>query len=213
MNIFNSNQNSIKKSNKIGYLRGPFTEALLIIEIQPHNSTIAGRLFLQHSWVGNIDGEFQRFFLWSSDEGLAIFQMGSELFIDATPHTFVQCLIVMSFAPSINLFAPCVWTLMSRRNEYLYCELLHAIIVQLKCVVFYFEKALLNSVKYPFSRSIEDDQINEKLQEIQSLKGLTYPNWLNLGNISVEYGLRNIRLVYGKTNDKQKTSTRAQTIV
>ncbi|KAF0987332.1 hypothetical protein HZS_4490 [Henneguya salminicola] len=120
----------------------------------------------------------------------------------------------MSFDPSTNLFVPCVWALMSRRNEYLYCELIHAIIAKLKyvwspkSVVVDFEKALLNSVKYPFPESkiigfyfnmrqaisrrmkkdgipdneaqialnmmrsllsIEDDQINEKLQEIQNL--------------------------------------------
>ncbi|KAF0987063.1 hypothetical protein HZS_6256 [Henneguya salminicola] len=194
--------------NRIGYLRGPSTKALLITEIQPHNSTIAGRLFLQCSWRGNVDGEFQRFVMWSSDEVLAIFWMGSELFIDTTfrvtPHLFGQCLIVMSFDP------PQIFLLL----------LLHAIIVQFKCVVFkkcgsrFLERAL-NSVKYQFPKSkrigcyfsirqaifrkmkkdgipddeaqielnmmcslpsIEDDQINEKLQEIQNLKGLTNQN-------------------------------------
>ncbi|KAF0991786.1 hypothetical protein HZS_5900 [Henneguya salminicola] len=36
----------------------------------------------------------------------------------------------MNFNPFTNLFVPCVWALMSRRNEYLYCERLHAIIIQ-----------------------------------------------------------------------------------
>ncbi|KAF0991568.1 hypothetical protein HZS_1781 [Henneguya salminicola] len=107
----------------IRYLRGPSTLALLTIEIQPHNFTIAKRPFLHRSWVGKIYGEFQRFFMWSSDEGLAILRMRSELFTDktfrVTPHPFVRCLIVMSFDPSKNLFFPCVWPLMSRRNEYL----------------------------------------------------------------------------------------------
>ncbi|KAF0989534.1 hypothetical protein HZS_960 [Henneguya salminicola] len=120
--------------NRIGYLRGPSTEAVLTIEILPHNSTIAGRPFLQRLWAWNIDGEFQRFLMWSLDEGLTILWVGSELFNDAAPHIFVQCLVVMSFDASTNLFVPCVWALMSRRNEYLYCELLHAIIVQLKYV-------------------------------------------------------------------------------
>ncbi|KAF0989626.1 hypothetical protein HZS_3539 [Henneguya salminicola] len=202
--------------NRIGYLTGPSTEALLTIEIQPHNSTIAERPFLQRSWVGKIYGEFQFFFMWSSDEGLAILRMGSELFVDATfrvtPHSFAQCLIVINFDHSTNFFVPCVWALMSRSNEYLYCELLHAIISQ-KSVVFDFEKALLNSVKYQFPKSkiigyyfhmrraiflrmkkygipdeaqialnikynaIDDDQIDEKFQEIENLKGLTPKNW------------------------------------
>ncbi|KAF0992509.1 hypothetical protein HZS_6796 [Henneguya salminicola] len=139
--------------NRIGYLRGPSTEALLTIEIQPHNSTIAGRRFLQRSLAVNIDGEFQRFLMLSSEEGLAILRIESELFIDATfrvtPPPFLQCLIVMSFNLSPNLFVPCV---------------------------------------------------------------LLTKTGLNLGNISPEYGLRNIRLGYGKTNDKQKSSARAQTI-
>ncbi|KAF0992675.1 hypothetical protein HZS_7101 [Henneguya salminicola] len=150
--------------------------------------------------------------MWPLDEGLAILRMGSELFIDATFHPFAQCLIVMSFDLSTDLFVPCVLALMSRRN--LYCELLRAIIFQLKyvwspkSVVVDFEKALLNSVKYQFPKSKiigcyfhmrqgifrrmkknvipddetqialdrmrsllsnEDDQINEKLQEIQNL--------------------------------------------
>ncbi|KAF0985952.1 hypothetical protein HZS_6267 [Henneguya salminicola] len=48
---------------------------------------------------------------------------------------------------------------MSRRNEYLYCKLLHAIIVQLKYVrsqqilVVNFEKALFNSIKFQFYKS------------------------------------------------------------
>ncbi|KAF0987928.1 hypothetical protein HZS_638 [Henneguya salminicola] len=37
------------------------------------------------------------------------------------------------------------------------------------------------------------------------LKALLAKTGLNFGNISVEYGLRNIRLVYRKTNKKQKT--------
>ncbi|KAF0991818.1 hypothetical protein HZS_6532 [Henneguya salminicola] len=59
-------------------------------------------LFCSIRWAGNIDGEFQRFLM-----GSAILRMGSELFIDATSCPFVQCLIVMSFDSSKNLFAPC----------------------------------------------------------------------------------------------------------
>ncbi|KAF0989093.1 hypothetical protein HZS_3615 [Henneguya salminicola] len=107
--------------NRIGYLRGPSTETLLTSEIQPRNFTFTGRPFLQRSWTWNIDGEFQRFLMWSSNEGLAIFRV--------TPHSFFQCLVVMSCDPSTNLLFPCVWALMSRRNEYLYYELFDAIIV------------------------------------------------------------------------------------
>ncbi|KAF0987352.1 hypothetical protein HZS_1365 [Henneguya salminicola] len=105
----------------------------------------------QCSGARNIDGESQRFFMWSSDEGLAVLRTGSELFINATfrvtPHPFVQYLFVMSFDASTNLFVPCVRALMSRINEYLYCELLHSIIFQLKY------NSLLNSVKYQFPKS------------------------------------------------------------
>ncbi|KAF0990406.1 hypothetical protein HZS_8039 [Henneguya salminicola] len=99
--------------NRIGYQRGQSIEALLAIEIELHNSTITGRSFLKPSVTGKIDGELQHFLMRSSDEGLAILMIGSELFIDATfgvtPHPFVQCLIVMSFDPSTNLLVSCVW--------------------------------------------------------------------------------------------------------
>ncbi|KAF0989535.1 hypothetical protein HZS_961 [Henneguya salminicola] len=45
------------------------------------------------------------------------------------------------------------------------------------------------------------------------LKALLTKTGVNFWNISAEYGFRNIRLVYGKTNNIQKTSTRAPTIV
>ncbi|KAF0986273.1 hypothetical protein HZS_3823 [Henneguya salminicola] len=122
--------------NRMGYLRSPSIESLLTIEIQQHNSTIAGRSFLPRSRAGKIDGKFQYFLMGSQDEGISILLMGSEKFIDATfrwtPHSFVQGLTVMSFDPSTNLFVPCIWELMSRKNEYLHCDLLYAIIVQLK---------------------------------------------------------------------------------
>ncbi|KAF0986451.1 hypothetical protein HZS_4020 [Henneguya salminicola] len=60
----------------IGYLRAPSTKVQFTIEIQPHNSTIAGRLFLQRSKAGNIDGEFQRFLMWSSEKGFGDFADG-----------------------------------------------------------------------------------------------------------------------------------------
>ncbi|KAF0987550.1 LOW QUALITY PROTEIN: hypothetical protein HZS_7147 [Henneguya salminicola] len=59
--------------------------------------------------------------------------------------------------------------------------------------------------------SIEADQINEKLQEIQNLKGLNHQNWPRFWEYFSRYSLSNIRLVDGKTNDKQKTSTHTQT--
>ncbi|KAF0988105.1 hypothetical protein HZS_7035 [Henneguya salminicola] len=168
--------------NRIKYLRGPYTEAILAVKIQTHHSTIPGRLFLQRSWAGNIDGEFQRILMWSSDEDLTILWMGRELFIDATfrvtPHPFVQCLIVCAFPPT-NFFVLCAWALMSRRNEYLYCQLFHAIIFQLKYV--WSPKSVNEKDGIPDDEaqialnmmcslpSIEDDQINGKLEKIQNL--------------------------------------------
>jgi hypothetical protein len=101
--------------------------------------------------------------MWTSDEALSILRMDTQIFVDATfrvtPAPFSQCLIIMAFDPSTNLYVPCVWALMTAKCEYLYCEVLHSVIVALKyhwspkVVVVDFEKALLNSIKYQFPKS------------------------------------------------------------
>ncbi|KAF0991785.1 hypothetical protein HZS_5899, partial [Henneguya salminicola] len=47
--------------NRIGYLRGPSKEALLTFKIQPHNSSIAGRPFLQRRRHGTSTANFNAF--------------------------------------------------------------------------------------------------------------------------------------------------------
>ena len=112
---------------------------------------------------GIFGSRFGRFAVWSSDEGLAILRTGSQVFIDATfhvtPHPFAQCLIVMAHDTSTNVHVPCAWALMSGRDEFLYCEVLHVLVVALdyhwspRAVVVDFEKALVRAVQYQFPES------------------------------------------------------------
>ncbi|KAF1740186.1 hypothetical protein MXB_5 [Myxobolus squamalis] len=87
--------------------------------------------------------------------------MESSVFIDTTfrvtPAPLLQFMIIMGFDPTSNVSVPCVWIMMSANHEYLYCKVLHSIIVSLKyrwspkLVVVDFKKALLNSVRYQFT--------------------------------------------------------------
>ena len=118
---------------------------------------------MQRFWSGTVDSVYHKFVLWVSDEALSVLRIDSTIFIDATfrvtPAPFAQCLIVMNHDPTTNIFVPCAWALMTGKNETLYCEVLHALLVLLKyrwepkVAVADFEQALLNSVKYQFPRS------------------------------------------------------------
>ncbi|KAF1741291.1 hypothetical protein MXB_3143, partial [Myxobolus squamalis] len=62
--------------------------------------------------------------------------MESSVFIDATfrvtPASLLQFMIIMGFDPTSNVYVLCVWAMMSAKEKYLYCEVLHSIIVSLK---------------------------------------------------------------------------------
>jgi hypothetical protein len=65
----------------------------------------------------------------------------------------------MALDKGTNLYVPCAWSLMTGKSEYLYCVLLHEMVMQLKyqwapsiCVVD-FEQALVSMVKYEFNNS------------------------------------------------------------
>jgi hypothetical protein len=146
--------------DKIRHARGTTVAKSVAIETVPYCATLDGTTFLRRSWYGDIGGVYHRFALWASDEALAILRMDSQIFVDATfrvtPSPFSQCLIVMSHDPSTFLYVPCVWALMTSKDEYLYCSVLHEIIVLLKyrwepkIIVIDFERALLNTIKYQF---------------------------------------------------------------
>lgn len=148
---------------QIRSLRGPTTESLSGLEREPLSQTLSGGPFLRRLWFGDVDGEYNRFYLWTSDEALAVLRTEGQIFIDATfrvtPAPFCQCLVIMALDAATNTYVPCVWSLMTSRNEYLYCEILHAVVVLLKykwnpsAVTVDFEAALINAVKYQFPQS------------------------------------------------------------
>ncbi|KAF1744214.1 hypothetical protein MXB_1852, partial [Myxobolus squamalis] len=92
----------------------------------------------------------------ASNKGLVVLRMKSSVFIDVTfrvtPSPFLQCIIIMGFDPNSNVYG-----LMSTKDEYLYCEVVHSIIISLKyrlslkLVLMDFEKALLNAIRYQFT--------------------------------------------------------------
>ncbi|KAF1740155.1 hypothetical protein MXB_1910, partial [Myxobolus squamalis] len=72
-----------------------------------------------------------------SNKGFSVLRMESSAFIDATfrvtSASFLQCMIIMGFDPTSNVYVPCVWALISPKYEYLYCEDLHISLVAKAC--------------------------------------------------------------------------------
>ncbi|KAF0992254.1 hypothetical protein HZS_2406 [Henneguya salminicola] len=126
-----------------------------------------------------------------------ILRRGRELFIAATfretPYPFVQRLLVMSFDSSTNLY---VWSpksvvadsekapLNSVKYQFpkskligCYFHMRQAIFRRTKKDGISGDEAQIALNMMRLLSSIEGDQINEKLQEIQNLKGLTHQTW------------------------------------
>ncbi|KAF1739933.1 hypothetical protein MXB_2521 [Myxobolus squamalis] len=115
------------------------------VKLEPYSNTIAETIFLQRFWHGDFDGVHHHLATWSSDFGLSILRM--EIFcVDATfritPSLLYQCLIIIAFDPTTNIFIPGIW----------YCTLI--VLLKYKrdptVVVVGFEKALLKAVGYQF---------------------------------------------------------------
>ena len=85
--------------SRVRTLRGTSgLDSFLAIEQPPYSDTVDGLPMLQRHWYGRIDGKFQRFVIWTTDECLSYLRYDGHVFIDATfkvvPHPFSQCLIV-----------------------------------------------------------------------------------------------------------------------
>lgn len=122
-----------------------------------------GQPFFRRYWVGDIHGQQQRILIWVTNESLALMRYNTHTFIDGTfkitPHPFYQCVIVMAYDCGTQLYVPCAFSLVSAKNEYIYCELFHQLIMLMeynwmpRIVTTDFEKALICAVKQEFPES------------------------------------------------------------
>ena len=116
--------------------------------------------FLQSSRKFMVGGSAQEIAIWSSPEGKAVLRQNFLVLIDATfritPHPFSQCVVVMALDRSTDTYVPCVWALMSSKNETMYWLLLQDIASILdwrwrpEIIVTDFEKSLVAAVKAQF---------------------------------------------------------------
>lgn len=150
---------------KIQKIRGQnLVKDIYQISMPPH-STLTNRLpMLRRHWFGDIDGVYHQTLIWTTDECLTLLRYNGPAFIDATfritPAPFMQCLIIMVYDIGTQLYIPCVYALTTTKNEYMYCTILHEIVVLSKymwmpsSIVVDFEQALINACKYEFKESI-----------------------------------------------------------
>jgi hypothetical protein len=150
-------------ASTIRELRSPSGRNISIIETPAEMETADGTPFLRRHWFGEVHGVYERLALWTSSTGLSVLRGEGHIFLDGTfraaPPPFKQCVIIVAFDAATNLFIPCVWALLTSKSEYLYCCLLHELIVLLEyrwmpklCTVD-FEKGLINAVQHEFSQS------------------------------------------------------------
>ncbi|KII63466.1 hypothetical protein RF11_02276 [Thelohanellus kitauei] len=96
-----------------------------------------GRPFMRRYWCGDVHGEYHQILIWIPDDFLCLLKYNGHVFIDATfrtvPYPFSQCVIVMAHDAGTNEYVPCAFCLLTGRNEYLYCNMLHEIIKSFYC--------------------------------------------------------------------------------
>ncbi|KAF0990277.1 hypothetical protein HZS_8003 [Henneguya salminicola] len=122
-----------------------------------------GQPFFRPYWVGDIYGENHRILIGATNESLTLLRYTSHTFIDGTfkiiPHPFFQCVIVMTYDCGTELYVPCAFALFRGKNEYIYYELLHQLIILMeyflipRTITTDFEKALISWVKQEFPES------------------------------------------------------------
>lgn len=121
-------KNTIK--NKIREIRGSiFHESIMKLTEPPLCHKMNGAPFFRRFWKGEIHGETHMVMIWATNECLSLMRYNSHTFIDgtfrSTPAPFKQCVIIMVYDHGTNSYVPCVYGLLTSKNEYLYNTLLH----------------------------------------------------------------------------------------
>ncbi|KAF0989997.1 hypothetical protein HZS_3202 [Henneguya salminicola] len=82
--------------------------------------------FLRRYWVGDIHGVQHKMMIWATNQSFSLLRYNWDIFVDGTFRTtqnpFYQCLIIMVFDTAVDLYIPCVFGLVTGKNEHIFCE-------------------------------------------------------------------------------------------
>lgn len=187
--------------SKISNIRGSNSlKDISAVTLPPLKYLSSGKIMCRRHWKGDFDGQENQALIWATDESLALLRYNGPTFIDCTfrvvPSPFLQCLIVMVFDYGSNLFVPCVYSLLTSKNEYMYCTVLHEIIVLLKyswmpcSIVVDFEFSLIKACKHEFPESVLIGCYFHMKQALFKKISKLYPN-----NSDIYKILKNIELL------------------
>jgi hypothetical protein len=129
------------------------------IETMPTVSTSDNdpRPFLQFSVVHSVGGHLRRFLGFGHPDLVRLlWYRGTALYIDGTfkmaPKPFTQCLVLMVRDPSVDLYVPALYVLVTSKDQETYWNVLDAVIIQTDrllepaSVTCDFEKGLMNAI-------------------------------------------------------------------
>ncbi|KAF0993127.1 hypothetical protein HZS_6286 [Henneguya salminicola] len=101
--------------------------------------------------------------IWATNQSLSFLRYNGHTFVDGTFRTtlspFYQCLIIIAFGHASDLYIPCVFGLVTDKNEHIYCDFFHQVIMLMKynwmpkIVTINSEKALISAVNQEFQES------------------------------------------------------------
>ncbi|KAF1743017.1 hypothetical protein MXB_1754 [Myxobolus squamalis] len=165
---YSSQPNCIPSKRKIygiiRKLRGSmFANSIQVTQLPPLKHLPNGNPFFGRYWSGDFDGEFYQMLLWSTNEALSLMRYNNQTFIDSTfrcvPSPFTHCLIIVMYDIETQMYIPCVYALVTFKNEYMYLTALHEVIVLENymwmplIITSDFEFSLIAALKHEFPES------------------------------------------------------------
>ncbi|KAF1740592.1 hypothetical protein MXB_4559 [Myxobolus squamalis] len=140
-----------------------FANSIQAEQLQPLKHLPNGNPFFRRYWSGDFDDEFHQMLLWSTNEALSLMRYNNQKFIDYTfrcvPSPFTQCLIIIVHDIGTQVYIPCVYALVTCKNEFMYLTALHEVIVLMKymwmllIITSDFEFSLIAALKHKFPAS------------------------------------------------------------